>query len=129
MERVSYPKDLPKECKQYWKHYFCLLSVNGLWHQGKRDDLIEFCFVKLNLQRQRKFLAEDNKSLMQEFPVPYTSGADGKPELVLKESESSKTYRKYLEKSHRLYKTLELDKVKYECNDIGKTNMEGMLDG
>jgi hypothetical protein len=128
MERVSYPKDLPKECKAYWKHYFSLLSVNGLWHYGKRDELIEFCFVKLNLQKQRAFLADSNTSLMQEFPVPYTSGADGKPELVLKESEHSKTYRKYLEKSDKLYKRLELDKIKYECNDASKTKMEGLLD-
>jgi hypothetical protein len=124
-----FPKDLPRECKGFWKHYFDILSVNGLWHDGKRDDLIEFCFVKLNLSKQRKFLAESNSSLMQESHIPYTSGSDGNPLTALKESEHSKIYRKYLEKSERLYKRLELDKVKYECTDSGKTRMEGMLDG
>ena len=124
-----FPKELPKSCKGYWRHYQCLLQTNGLWNEAKRYDLIDFCFIKYELEMNRKFLSENNKSLMQEFPVPYTSGADGQPLTVLKESESSKTYRKYLEKSDRLYKRLELDKVKYECNDTGKTKMEGMLDG
>ena len=77
------------------------------------------------LKKQREFIISKNMSLMEEVPFMMSCG----PETTLKESESSKILRRYTAESGRLYKLLELHKIKYDSVDTKQSKMEGMLDG